>query len=645
MKEYQLSNAASIGLAMDVRGYNGRLYAICRDNGGSLSVLSKDLELLEVYRGIGNARQIEIRDGIAFITAREDGLWILDVSDIKPRLLAHYRTVEFATGITLCRSLAFVSCRQYGVEIVDVSDPRKPAYVNVVRMGEIQSACVYGNILYGGAWGEMKVVAVDVSDVQNPTVIAEYPLSGRGDGVVVRDGILYASTGQHRRGIRNVTDPADPNFGMGNGVEVFDVHDPKNPKHLGFTFFEKGYSIAFDMWKPMLSGDVLICNNSELGVYGLDALTRAPLFHITLPERNGKPDPVTGTAILDGRLYVTSALGGLSVFDVCPLEDAYRFDEEQIGHASSPRFAVSGSGAALQQCYRGDFPVLAIAEAGEFLALACGDMGIRLVRETTFEEIAHSDPFYCCDVKAYGAYLFAASAEAGLRIYRISGDSVDLFGSYRSTAPILQIELSGSGSYLAAILSGSSLEMLDVRDPAAPKRLYGYRSTRGHLYGENFLSHRMDGAISLFWHREGLVCSDPDNGDNAFRTTSYPIRNGFLGFCPGNGCEILPNGSPLFLRKQGYVLLDPSVAVDDLPVYRADVPIRGKLLLDGDLLYATDRAEGHLTVTDVSDLTHPVTLAALKTNASPGRLVKTASGILCPARYGGLLRLSLSTPQ
>ena len=106
MKEFILSKKAKIGPCMDVRSYCGRIYAIQRQGTGRLCVLSQNLEILCFYDGIGNARQIEIKDGIAYVTAREDGLWIFDVRNEKPMLLSHYVTVEFATGITLYRNFA-----------------------------------------------------------------------------------------------------------------------------------------------------------------------------------------------------------------------------------------------------------------------------------------------------------------------------------------------------------------------------------------------------------------------------------------------------------------------------------------------------------------------------------------------------------
>lgn len=650
MTEYLLHQKADIGPCMDVRGYGGRIYAIQRQNGGRLAVFSEELAPISAYGGIGNARQIEIKDGLAAISAREDGLWLFDVRHEAPLLLSHYRTVEFATGITLYKSFVLVSCRQYGVEIVDIRDPKSPRYVGVIRIGEAQSACVYRDVLYGGVWGEMKVVAVDISDIEHPKRLADLPLTGRGDGVTVRDGILYAVTGQHRRGIESTTDKNDPFFGMGNGVEVYDVSDPANAKRLSWSFFEKGYSVSFDMWKPMLAGDVLLCNDSILGIYGYDSRTMQKIFHISLPEIGGEPDPVTGTTVHGGRLYVSSGRGGLYRFDEIEFENAYRYDEEGGSKLALPTFSCEGEGAMLTQIYHGDFPVLAVSEvSGGHLALATGDGGVRVLRaEDLCTIVSCTTDGFCYDATAHGDTVFAALGEKGIGVYRFDGGELWLVSQTAVGGTVQQLALSENGQFLAVTLGSTTVKMLDVRDAAHPCVLYEMQSKKGPLYGENFLSHPHGGkGISLFWHRTGLVYSDPEGGDRSFSAVEYPMKKGFTGYCPGNGCDI-DGENILFVRRGGYILLprDGAGYADELPAYRAEHPIRGKLCVSGKYLIATERAEGIVTVTDISDIRCPVSVARLETNASPSKAYVTSGGeILVAGRYAGLLALTLENPK
>jgi len=104
------------GPAMDVAPEGNYLYAV---GGGQLHVAQLDdparPKLVGQIGGLGNVRQIAVREGIAYVTAREDGLFIVDVRrPERPELLCHYDTIELATGICLSGPVAFVACRQNG---------------------------------------------------------------------------------------------------------------------------------------------------------------------------------------------------------------------------------------------------------------------------------------------------------------------------------------------------------------------------------------------------------------------------------------------------------------------------------------------------------------------------------------------------
>ena len=90
-----------LGPSMDVESQNGLLYAIGK--GKLHAVDGSDLNSPVVkgaIDGLGRVRQLCVHDGIAYVTSREDGLYLVDVSSPdKMRILAHYDTIELATGI------------------------------------------------------------------------------------------------------------------------------------------------------------------------------------------------------------------------------------------------------------------------------------------------------------------------------------------------------------------------------------------------------------------------------------------------------------------------------------------------------------------------------------------------------------------
>ena len=187
---------------------NGFLYLVSTEGGGSLRIFGCEgdtLTPLGSITGLGNLRQIKISATsggrvLAAVTARECGLYLIDVTDPeRPSIACHYNSVEFATGIAFGGQYLAIGCRNFGVELIDIAIPEMPRHVCSIRAGEVQSMCIFDGILYTGSWIERQVNVIDISNVRSPKPLAVIPLEGRGDGLCVRDGILYAAFGQHKR--------------------------------------------------------------------------------------------------------------------------------------------------------------------------------------------------------------------------------------------------------------------------------------------------------------------------------------------------------------------------------------------------------------------------------------------------------------
>ena len=86
-------------LAVEVRGR--LLYAL---SGNCLAIYDISRPLRPRFLGesapVRNARQLALReDGFAFVSARENGLWIIDVRNpAHPEVISRYDSVEMATG-------------------------------------------------------------------------------------------------------------------------------------------------------------------------------------------------------------------------------------------------------------------------------------------------------------------------------------------------------------------------------------------------------------------------------------------------------------------------------------------------------------------------------------------------------------------
>ena len=642
----EASERAGIGPCMDVKSHSGRIYAIQRQSAehrGRLCVLSHSLELLSVYEGIGYARQIEIVNNIAVITAREDGLWLFDISSEKPELLCHYHTVEYATGVALYGNLAFVSCRQYGVEVIDISNPRNPRHISIIRVGEVQSATVDNGILFCGCWGEMKVVAVDVNDPADAKVLSEIPLGGRGDGVCVHEGYLYAATGQHARGIINTVDENDPAFGMGNGVEVFDLKDLSKPERVCGARFEKAHCVSIDMWEAAVYGDELIVNNSILGVYALERESLSIKWRV-IPPKTAVSDAVTGATSLFGDLFFTTAFGDLFAVRGLALGEQ-RGNRADVFLKNEPQKFIS-EGAECEVIYNAGCPVLSMDTTENSVFLASAEGGIHILSRNDLSlknVIAAKDSVK--DVKIRGNLLCAAEGFGGVEIFRINESEIEKIGEVKSGKPIYQLQISESGKYLMCACGSVEVKMFDISCPEHPTELYSYTVRKGPLYGNNFASNlSKDGKLVAFCHRDGLITTDPDRGDTAFHIVEYTRRAEFCGYCAGEGIECIDD-KILYTIDDGYSFLsekdDDPTLIDDMPCYKVASGFKGLLTLKDGIMIASNRPEGIVWIVNIKDIISPKPLGMLKTNASVAKAVILDENILIPGGRQGLLKIAL----
>lgn len=624
---------------MDIEEYNGYLYAIQNSSqyiGGRLCVLDKNLNLVSSFENIGNCRQIKIYDGIAAISARSNGLWIFDVTKEQPILLSHYQTIELATGITMCKDYVFVSCRQYGVEIVDIKNPEKPIHKGIIRLGEVQSSWIDGDRLYCGLWGEMKVVCYNL---MKESVEFEFNLHGRGDGVLVKDGLLYAVSGQHGRNIKNLSDQNDPEYGNGNGISIFDLSENKE---IFYDSFGKGYSISYDMWKPILCGDKLVCCDSIMGVHVYDSKTFKKLLSYKMPEINEKTDAVTGAVSLNGALYISCAMGGIYKIDSLFFDLTFKnshsnkinFNKKQI------EYVARGTGD-IKMLYNGDFPVLNIADHRKYFILACGIDGIHVIDKTNFKcAYKVKTNGFCCDVKVFDDNVYAACSGDGVCAYKINDSGLSFKFSFRKNKDIQQLKLSKNGKYLACCLESTEVIMLEILSDGFVE-LYSRVAKQGPLYGENFTSSYLeDGTMLMFWHRDGLIYSNPESGDREFNEIFYKKKNGFMSFGPENGCDT--DGKNIFFNLDGgYVILPKkeNVEVDELLCYKTEIPICGKIVVKNNKLIAIERSKGIITVQDISDIYNPKHIEKITISSSCSKAVIIDERIFIPAWHDGLLEL------
>ena len=683
-RELVPTGGAGIGGSMDVAREGRHLYTL---QGRNLTILSlqnpaqpKTVGKLE---DVGNLRQIVVRGKTAFITAREDGLFVVDVSDpAQPKIIARYDTIEFATGIDVKDDFAFIACRWFGVEIVDVSDVKNPRHVSVVRVGEAQSCEVSDGYLYAGAWEDRRVAICDVRNPAAPKQVATVKLDGRGDGICVRGGILYAAIGHHRPGAGLSID--NPAYGTGNGMEIYDVSDPTHPKHLSRVKFDWRFYYGYpDTWRVKLSFPYAYLYHTYNGVFVFDvsdprnpkelAQIRIPLYPgdkgfrkmSTEPNKNGlrQPvlpfdptkkiySPVCGLVATDGYLYFTGMFSDLHLFHDPKLAkaetepraqkrlamegDFHRPDLEKMRNELRP--AVNDI-----KYYRPAGQVYAAVEKDGVVYAACGSAGIHVLDKNLQLQAKHPTRGFAMDVQILGDRLFAAESAGGLGCYKVDGAKLELLGTYVSKVPIKQVRVSPDGRFAMVHAGGNFYEIIDVVDGKNPCLVETVRGWGGLVYYRQLCNGFIDGKYIC-----GTWCGGRTFMLDLSGAKPRPMAD-VPGLLPdmeaGGYCACGPYA--LLTRNGGYSFFKPGYEgnYEDLPVHQIKdaAPFRGKPTCRGNVLAACNRVEGDVTLVDISNLAEPKLKCRFKLtgNADCASFAEGAENVvLIPAGYQGLFRMA-----
>lgn len=640
---------------------------------------------------LGNCRQIDYENGFCYVTSREDGMWIIDVSDpLNPVIANHYDTSEMATGITVYSDTVFVANRQYGVDVVDVTDPYNPVFLTRIQTGEVQSLDVYEDMLFAGIWGEQKVLVVDISDITAPEILYEIPLDGRGDGVFVQNGVLYAATGHHARGDSSTT--SSPAYGKGNGLEAFEISKDGYVKLFGVKF-DLGYEPGFDMWEAIRAGNYVYVANTFNGVFVFDITdiknpVKVANIKCDLPQTG--TNNVTGLAIIKGSLFATGGKGGLFRLNdpdiVSPLGDEQRRGELPEMTASSFDSSVR-KGIAENYLLSSSGQVRSVAVNEGYIFTASGSEGISVYDRITEKLVNKIFTGYCVkEILLDGEYAVTAEDLGGVAIYRIDdlvngssdlpvarytaeqlgdttyvtrAETVRITGdrdNALSTTPrsivkthngISEVRLSkvnGYGKRFMLLHAGGSWGYVaDATDFSDIRVVYKFAIHTGLMYSRNFSDETVDDRYFVIGGNSfGIAYLDVSGEYPAFSTEYW--HNGFNGK-PSNSFAYISNGictlkrdegdAILFSTSAGIRILDKNTkSFYDAAAYPAST---GWPKIFGDVMVLSDRAKGIISIYDVSVITSPEVIAEIYTNGLPDIAAFYDGKIYVPVGQYGLL--------
>ncbi len=634
--------------------------------------------------GLGEVRQLALsEDGkTAVVTSRVDGAFIIAIDDPKsPKIVGRCDTLEYATGVDVANNFVYITNRIFGTEIIDISNRLEPVNVSILRTGEAQSVEVAGNLVFAGCWGERYVDIWDVSSPSVPKHVGKINTNGKGDGLTVYGNYLYVSTG-HDESNQSAGNPLNVGYGMGNGMDIYDISDINNPVHMSTVRIDDHfYKRGEDFWTVKVSQDMstgriyAYFSNTCTGLYIYDVTdAKAPILlvtvdltatadnskskydslvksygHSTVSSKNYFPfdtnerqnSPVGGFTVADGKIYIGGYNTGLAVLTT---EDvgADIFHPECSYNGNKAPGKPDGTYYNLDLAALGKVGMTEIVHAlpgGQvygvdykdgLLYAACGNQGIKILDESlkVIKEIEPRSDAIISEVVVYDNRLYTAEGLAGIAIYKISKDGLELeeISRYDSDYSVKFIRLSPDGNYVLCDYGSSRSGLVDFNNLKSPSLWSGqWNSHNALMYWRQISTTLINGRYlasfaggrDAYWYDFG---ENPDSSNPRlmYHASSYSIGSfggGIAGLTGKNskyGIAIKGDKFYIFDPSQqdaktnyssvtGYSFLNPagSPIVGNNLIGRN---IQGKITIHGDLLFLTDRPYGYFYIFDISEL-------------------------------------------
>ncbi len=536
---------------------------------------------------------------------------------------------SYANGIASRDTLAFVAT-DMGLKVFNIANPSRLELVGNEENSPVnpQDLAISGDYAYV-ANGENGLRIVDISDPSAPAGVGPGMLPAYACEVAVAGNYVYVAD-------------------CGCGLRIFNVSDPDTPVEAGsWTEVDGASGVA-------VSGNFLYLAASwSDGLIILDITN--PVEPVAVGEYD-TPGTAVDVAVRDSLAYVADDLS-LRIIDVSepsqPTEVGfYPADSCSIGSVqvrdSYAYLGTWGRGLIILNITNPAAPLEAgecptdggatdVAVSGGIACVSDYNMGVRVIDVANVEDpvaVGGWDTMWRVDgVTVNGDYAYVMEMGIGF-----SPCWMHVFDISSPAAPreisdtwiwdwCSHLEIGGNYVYVAG---GSGLWVLDVSDPAEPRRI-GHCSTRG----------AQDVAV-----RDTLAyIADADSGLKVISVADTSALS-ILGSCdtPGWAEGIALSGSFAYVADgdSGLRIMDISdptvpVEVSNVPSqYAFDVAVSGN--------YACVADSNHVQIIDVSNPTAPVEAGSYDTPGVAWHVTVSNDYAYVASRSGGLRVLDLSDP-
>ncbi len=553
----------------------------------------------------GGVEDVYIEGDLAYLAcSNDDGLRIINISDLNAVYDLGQYPVTWALSITVAGDYAYLGTRSEGFYIIDISEPIDPVEVSHVGgFYQVYEIEVDGNtafVCHGDG-----VSIYDISDITNPTELWVTPDVDEACAIEIRNNTAYVGSNYPGLIVMDITDISSPqvlytyqpsgyNFVNGldikgnyaylasgwNGFEVFDL-----------TTHEVVASIDSLVWAFRLEveGDYAYMTYGDpdcpFAVIDITDPTSPRTMGIYYP-----PEDLINFMIVEDQAYMADYAHGLRVVDVS-------LPEEPVETHVYSRYGLD-----MDVVVKGDYAY--IKEDVKFKIIDISDMSNPF--ETGYYEFdwGYNDIHIVGDI----AYLSKCNYDC-LYSFDISDPyNPSVISTYRDESNDVHYRMKLYGNY-AYIVENSGLEIVDISDP------------ENMVYAGHYDEYIGNSQFEIYDHYL-FLCSSSNQGNTSVfdladptspqYITGYDLSWGYYDLCALDGYLYV-------IESQDMWVFDISNLDQWQPIANLSIFDDGRYLTDietdGVNIYLTDAING-LTVCDVSDPYNPFKLGQENTPGS-----------------------------
>ncbi len=646
--------------AMDVAVYSQKIIAAGHGKLAVYEIKDDAPELESELCGLGSSRQLTVADSFAYLTARSDGLYIIDLRGESPVLAAHIDTLELATGICCADGILAVTNRHMGCELFDVHDPYHPERLGDFICGEAQSVWLHENLAVISDWMNKRIRVFDITNPRAAAEISRFGVDGFADGVCVfrtapdklhpsGRTICAAATGHHSAKLKNrrkynkysfvTAEMLAEGYGGGHGVEFFDITDPADPEYISSLKAPPHFG-GIDSWRVFVAGNLCYFADSMGGLFEIDItdienprFTRQ--FRLPIKEKQRQTPPsiqlicgdVTGVAILGNNLCVAGD-GGVYILDRQGSEEAALYEMQKPSAQVNLNLPTPEYNNPDVEVIAKTGQMHSFVSIGGDLLCAAGNSGI--VSAGNGKSLTDT---ICCDIALFNDIIIAAEFDAGIAAYRYENGSLTLLDRMSVEPCYPAREVVSFGEYLLVQLANGIVLPITFDGHFAK---YGSQLGIGMLYHRH-IARTPAGAypivLSLNYGPELLIPKEGGLVRPGYRLglETCPIEEGGCGY--GDSMIVIFNRGYYYLENPMDIVNSPA------PIACEGAALNGLPFVCGRKLVLLNRVTGRVEILDISEPSHPKFEKRIETGLHPEYAAEIDGQILIACGHGGVLKV------